>query len=232
MVSLAYRQPWRLVFTILFRLGFSFYSRNTKIANIYIDTEQDNTTHSLSVARQGRHKSWSRLAICSRDSDFRNDRVDNLLLNAHAACMPLQHCNRGLCSVLYCREMEGAKFTCVRMYACETTECVREQHIVSHAVCTLTQMDFAPPISLLHFYCSTVWSSLLQWNFCLEPRESSNSRSCDFWVATSRLPKKLELCNTKLSYSGDRFIILLYKKGKFGLLKWSYYVKFSGQKTG
>ena len=64
-------------------------------------------------------------------------------------------------------------------------------------------------------YCSTEWSSLLQWNFCLEVDrhwESSNSRSRrshDFWVATSRLPKKLELCNTKVNIPHLQLSVIL-----------------------
>ena len=108
--------------------------------------------------------------------------------------MPLQRCNRGLCTVL----QGGGR---CKVHLCESAcvcvkQCVTEQHIVFTCACTLTQMNFAPLPAAL--YCSTVRSSLWQWNFCLEiePRESSNSRSRDFWVATSRLPKKLESCNT------------------------------------
>ena len=71
-----------------------------------------------SVARLGRQKSWSRLAMCSCDSNFRNAKVDNLLHTMHTRGMHAL-CSTaigGLCTVLYCREMKGSKFTCVRVH--------------------------------------------------------------------------------------------------------------------
>ena len=115
-----------------------------------------------SVAQLGRQKSWSRLAMCSRDSDFRYARVDNLLHNAHVACMPLQHCNRGFCTVL----QGGGRckvHLCESACACETT-CYRTTHSFT-CTCTLTQINFAPSTSLLLYtvvqyrapYCSDIF---------------------------------------------------------------------------
>ena len=58
--------------------------------------------------------------MCSRNSDFRNARVDNLLHNADAACMLLQHCNRGLCTVGMWKVVQSS-FVWECIHACETT---------------------------------------------------------------------------------------------------------------
>ena len=116
--------------------------------------------------------------MCSRDrrdSDFRNARVDNLLHNAHTACMPLQHCNRGAlnCTVLYYREVGGAKVTCVRVHVCVCqTTCYRtthsfRMHMHSHTneLCTST--------SMLHYtvqYGAPYCSEIFAWKLNTESR--------------------------------------------------------------
>ena len=79
------------------------------------------------------------------DALFIHDRLShNLLRNAHAACMPLQHCNREFCTVLQgggrCK-VHLSESAC----PCDTTT-----HSFT-CTCTLTQMNFAPSTSLLHY---------------------------------------------------------------------------------
>ena len=88
---------------------------------VYMETSPLNGSAWVSVARLGRLKSWSWIAMRSRDSDFRNARIDSII-----TFNVLTETAIGT-FVLYYREVEGAKFTCLRVHAL-----VKLQHIVSH----------------------------------------------------------------------------------------------------
>ena len=150
-----------------------------------METSPVNGSAWVSVARLGRLKLWSWLAMRSRDSDFRNARIDSII-----TFNVLTETAIGT-FVLYYREVEGANFTCLRVHAL-----VKLQHIVSHTHTLSHKWTLHLPPSAAVQYEAPYCSEFFGWKLNAESRLIVGVATFEWRL--SRLPKNLESCNTSM----------------------------------